>query len=322
MADRPKVVITRKLPGVSLSRIGEKAEAVLSDRDGPMPRKELLRKVRGAAGILCTLEDRIDAALMDAAGESLRVVSNFAVGVNNIDVPEATRRRIRVCNTPDVLTEATADLGFGLMLAAARRFSESERFLREGKFSGWDPWGFLGVPVFGRTLGIVGMGKIGSGIALRAKGFTMRVLYHNRNRLPKEREDALGARYVKLDDLLSASDFVVICVPLTPGTRGMINRDRLRTMKKKAVLVNIARGGIVDEAALAEALAEGWIFAVGLDVYEKEPKVHPRLLRAPSAVLLPHLGSATTNAREGMGELATENLLAVLSGDVPPCPVN
>jgi len=322
MSDRPKVVITRKLPGVSLSRIGEKAEAVLSDRDGPMPRKELLRKVRGAAGILCTLEDRIDAALMDAAGESLRVVSNFAVGVNNIDVPEATRRRIRVCNTPDVLTEATADLGFGLMLAAARRFSESERFLREGKFSGWDPWGFLGVPVFGRTLGIVGMGKIGSGIALRAKGFTMRVLYHNRNRLPKEREDALGARYVKLDDLLSASDFVVICVPLTPGTRGMINRDRLRTMKKKAVLVNIARGGIVDEAALAEALAEGWIFAVGLDVYEKEPKVHPRLLRAPSAVLLPHLGSATTNAREGMGELATENLLAVLSGDVPPCPVN
>ena len=322
MSDRPKVVITRKLPGVSLSRIGEKAEAVLSDRDGPMPRKELLRKVRGAAGILCTLEDRIDAALMDAAGESLRVVSNFAVGVNNIDVPEATRRRIRVCNTPDVLTEATADLGFGLMLAAARRFSESERFLREGKFSGWDPWGFLVVPVFGRTLGIVGMGKIGSGIALRAKGFTMRVLYHNRNRLPKEREDALGARYVKLDDLLSASDFVVICVPLTPGTRGMINRDRLRTMKKKAVLVNIARGGIVDEAALAEALAEGWIFAVGLDVYEKEPKVHPRLLRAPSAVLLPHLGSATTNAREGMGELATENLLAVLSGDVPPCPVN
>ena len=322
MSDRPKVVITRRLPGVSLSRIGEKAEVVVSDRDGPMPRKELLGKIRGASGILSTLADRIDAALMDAAGKTLRVVSNFAVGVNNIDVAEATRRRIRVCNTPDVLTEATADLGFGLLMAAARRISESERFLREGKFSGWDPWGFLGVPVFGRTLGIVGMGKIGSAIAARARGFEMRVLYHDHNRLPKARESALQAWYAGLDDLPSSSDFVVLCVPLTPETRGMIGKDRLRRMKREAVLVNIARGGIVDEAALAEALAEGRIFAAGLDVYEKEPKVHPRLLRAPSAVLLPHVGSATTEAREGMGKLATENLLAVLSGDDPPCPVN
>ena len=322
MGDRPKVVITRKLPGVSLSRIGEKAEAVLSDRDGPMRRKELLGKVRGASGILSTLADRIDAALMDAAGKTLRVVSNFAVGVNNIDVAEATRRRIRVCNTPDVLTEATADLGFGLLMAAARRFSESERFLREGKFSGWDPWGFLGVPVFGRTLGIVGMGKIGSAIAGRARGFEMRVLYHNRNRLPKERENALQVWYAGFDDLLSASDFVVLCVPLTPETRGMIGRDRLRRMKREAVLVNVSRGEVVDEKALAEALLERRIFAAGLDVYEKEPKIHPGLLRAPSAVLLPHLGSATTETRERMGGLATENLLAVLSGGDPPCPVN
>ncbi len=322
MADRPKVVITRRLPGVSLSRIGKEATAILPTRDGPMPRKDLMGKVRGAVGILCTLEDRIDAALMDAAGKTLRVVSNFAVGVNNIDVSEATRRRIRVCNTPDVLTEATADLGFGLLIGAARRFSESERFLRAGKFSAWDPWGFLGVPVFGRTLGIVGMGKIGSAIAARARGFEMRVLYHSRNRLPRERENALRAHYAGLDDLLSGSDFVVISVPLSPETRGMIDRDRLRKMKKEAVLVNIARGGIVDEAGLAEALAEGRIFAAGLDVYEKEPKVHPKLLRVPSAVLLPHLGSATTEAREGMGELATENLLAVLTGGDPPCPVN
>ncbi len=322
MADRPKVVITRKLPGVSLSRIQEVATAVLSGRDGPMPRKDLMSKVRGASGILSTLEDRIDAALMDAAGRTLRVVSNFAVGVNNIDVAEATRRGIRVCNTPDVLTEATADLGFGLMMAAARRFSESERYLREGKFTGWDPWGFLGVPVFGRTLGIVGMGKIGSAIAARARGFTMRILYHNRTRLPKEQEEALRARYVELDDLLSGSDFVVICVPLTTETRGMIDRDCFRQMKKEAVLVNVARGEVVDEAALAEALAKGQIFAAGLDVYEKEPKVHPKLLRAPSAVLLPHLGSATTEAREGMGKLATENLLGVLAGSDPPCPVN
>ena len=322
MSGRPKVVITRRLPGVSLSRIGEKAEAVLPDRDRPMPRKELLRKVRGASGILSTLADRIDAVLLDAAGKTLRVVSNFAVGVNNIDVVEATRRRIRVCNTPDVLTEATADLGFGLLMAAARRFSESERFLREGKFSGWDPWGFLGVPVFGKTLGIVGMGKIGSAIAGRARGFEMRVLYHNRNRLPKERESALQVWYTGLDELLSASDFVVLCVPLTPETRGMIGRDRLRRMKREGVLVNVSRGEVIDEKALAEALLARRIFAAGLDVYEKEPKIHPGLLRAPCAVLLPHLGSATTETRERMGGLATENLLAVLSGDDPPCPVN
>ncbi len=322
MVDRPKVVITRKLPGVSLARIGKKATVTLPDRDGPMPRRELLRKVRGAAGILCTLSDRIDAAVMDAAGVSLRVVSSFAVGVNNIDVAEATRRGIRVCNTPDVLTEATADLGFGLLMAAARRFSEAERFLRAGKFSGWDPWGFLGVPVFGRTLGIVGMGKIGRAIAARARGFEMPVLYHNRTRLPKEREEALRARYAGLHDLLAGSDFVVLCVPLTDETRGMIDRDRLRRMKTGAVLVNVARGEVVDEGALADALKEGRIFSAGLDVYEKEPRIHPGLLRAPTAVLLPHLGSATTQARERMGELATGNLLAVLSGDDPPCPVN
>ena len=176
--------------------------------------------------------------------------------------------------------------------------------------------------MFGRTLGIVGMGKIGSAIAGRARGFEMRVLYHNRNRLPKERENALPVWYAGLDDLLSASDFVVLCVPLTPETRGMIGRDRLRRMKREAVLVNVSRGEVVDEKALAEALLTRRIFAAGLDVYEKEPKIHPRLLRAPSAVLLPHLGSATTETRERMGGLATENLLAVLSGDAPPCPVN
>ena len=322
MAGRPKVVITRKLPGVALSGVRKRATTVVPDRDGPMSRKELLRKVRGASGILCTLADRIDAAVMDAAGGSLFVISNFAAGVNNIDVAEATRRGIRVCNTPDVLTEATADLGFALLMAAARRFSEAERFLRAGKFTGWDPWGFLGVPVYGRTLGIVGMGKIGSAVAARARGFEMRILYHNRTRLPKAREDALRARYVRLGELLSGSDFVVLCVPLTSDTRGMIGRDRLRGMRKKAVLVNISRGEVVDEKALAGALAEGRIFAAGLDVYEKEPKIHPGLLRASSAVLLPHLGSATTETRERMGRLATENLLAVLAGNDPPCPVN
>jgi glyoxylate reductase len=287
-----------------------------------MPREELLRQVPGAAGILCTLADRIDAPLLDAAGPGIKVVSNYAVGVNNVDVEEASRRGIRVCNTPDVLTQATADLGFALLLAAARKFSDAERKLRAGKFTGWDPWGFLGVPVYGGTLGIVGMGKIGSAIAARSTGFGMRILYHNRRPLSPDREKALRAEYRALDDLLAESDFVILCVPLAEDTRGLIDRERLGKMKATSVLVNICRGEVVDEGALAEALAEGRIFAAGLDVYEKEPAVHPDLLAAPSAVLLPHVGSATLETRERMGRLAMENLLAVLAGTPPPCAVN
>ncbi len=319
---RRKVLVTRRLPGVSLDRIREVAEPVVPAREEGMSRGELLRDAPGSSGILCTLSDRIDREVLSAAGPSLRVVSTFAVGVNHIDVAECTRRGIRVCNTPDVLTEATADLGFALLMAAARRFSDAERFLREGRFIGWDPWGFLGVPVHGATLGIVGMGKIGSAVAQRSRGFSMRVLYHNRTPLPPERERELGASYRTLDALLSESDFVLLSVPLTAETRGMISRDRLARMKPSSVLVNIARGEVVDEAELARALARGGIFAAGLDVYEREPAVHPELLAAPNAVLLPHVGSATRETRERMGRLAAENLLAVLSGADPPCPVN
>lgn len=318
----PKVVVTRRLPGVAEERFAGMAGVAAQPPETPMPREELLRLAPGAAGILCTLADRIDAQLMDAAGPTLKVVSNFAVGVNNVDVAEATRRGIRVCNTPDVLTQATADLGFGLMLAAARRFSEAETFLRAGEFTGWDPWGFLGVPVYGQTLGIVGMGKIGSAVAVRAKGFGMRILYSNRKPLPPERERVLSAEYRELDDLLTESDFLVLCVPLTAETRGMIGWERLSRMKRTAVLVNIARGEVVDEEALARALSERRIFAAGIDVYEKEPQVHPALLAAPGAVLLPHLGSATAETRERMGRLAVENLLAVLGGEEPISPVN
>jgi len=316
------VVITRRLPGVSPVRIGEVASSTWPDGDGPMPREEFLRRLPGAAGVLCTLADRVDAAAMETAGPALRVVSNFAVGTDNIDIPEATRRGVRVCNTPGVLTDATADLAFALMLAAARKLTEADRFLRAGKFTGWDPWGFLGVPVFRRTLGIVGMGKIGSAVAARARGFEMRVLYHNRKRLPPAREQELRAEYRTLEDLLAESDFVVLCVPLTEATRGLIGRDRFHRMKEEAVLVNVARGEVVDEGAMGDALAEGRIFAAGCDVYEREPTVHARLLSAPSTVLLPHVGSATRETRERMGRLAAENLLAVLSGGEPPHPVN
>jgi glyoxylate reductase len=259
---------------------------------------------------------------MDAAGPSLAVVSNFAVGVNNVDVAGATRRGIRVCNTPDVLTDATADLGFALLLSAARKVSDADRFVRAGSWTGWDPWGFLGVPVAGKTLGIVGMGKIGAAVVRRSSGFSMKVLYHNRRRIPPSEEAGLGASFRDLDALLAESDFVVLCVPLTPETRGLISTERLGRMKRTAVLVNISRGEVVDEEAVATALAEGRLFGAGLDVFEKEPRVHPRMLSAPSTVLLPHLGSATGETREAMGRLATENLLAVLDGREPPSPVN
>jgi len=320
--ERRSIVVTRRLPGVPWEELAKRFRTGAAPPGGTMPRGELLDRVAGASGILCTLADRVDDELMDAAGPSLAVVSNYAVGVNNVDVAGATRRGIRVCNTPDVLTDATADLGFALLLAAARKVSDADRFLRAGRWTGWDPWGFLGVPVAGKTLGIVGMGKIGAAVARRSRGFSMRILYHNRHRVPDAVEAELGAAYRDLDTLLSESDFVVLCVPLTGETRGLLSRERIGRMKRTAVLVNIARGEVADEAAVAAALAEGRLFAAGLDVFEKEPLVPRALLSAPSAVLLPHLGSATGEAREAMGRLATENLLAVLDGREPPCAVN
>lgn len=315
-------MVTRHLPGVPWDDLAKRFRAGDPPPEGTMPREEFLARARGASGILCTLADRVDEELMDAAGPSLSVVSNFAVGVNNVDVAGATRRGIRVCNTPDVLTDATADLGFTLLLSAARKASDADRYLREGRWTGWDPWGFLGVLIAGKTLGIVGMGKIGAAVARRSRGFSMRILYHNRRRLPPSEEAELAASYRDLDPLLKESDFVVLCVPLTKETRGLISRERIGKMKRTAVLVNIARGEVVDEEAVATALEQGRLFAAGLDVYEKEPRVHPRLLSAPSTVLLPHLGSATGETREAMGRLAAENLLAVLDGREPPCPVN
>ncbi|RJP22264.1 MAG: D-glycerate dehydrogenase [Deltaproteobacteria bacterium] len=320
--DSRGILVTRRLPGVPFTALAGRFRAGGPPPDGPMPREELLRRASGVSGILCTLADRMDAELMRAAGPSLKVVSNFAVGVNNVDVAEATRRGIRVCNTPDVLTDATADLGFALLLSAARKLPEAERFLREGRWTGWDPWGFLGVPVAGKTIGIVGMGKIGSAVARRSRGFSMRILYSGRSRFAPAVEAEFGASYRPLDDLLAESDFVVLCVPLTAETRGLIGRERLRKMRRTAVLVNIARGEVVDEEAVAEALSEGRIFGAGLDVYEKEPQLLPELLAAPSTALLPHIGSATGEAREAMGRLAAENLLAVLEGREPPSPVN
>jgi glyoxylate reductase len=257
---------------------------------------------------------------MDAAGEDLKVIANMAVGYDNVDLEAAKERDIVVTNTPEVLTETTADTAFMLLLAAARRLGEAERLLRSG---GWDAWGpkqLLGPDVWGKKLGLVGLGRIGQAVARRSSGFGMEVLYYDQYR-NESAEEELGARYLELDDLLRESDFVSIHTPLTPETRHLIGERELGLMQPTAVLVNASRGPVVDEGALADALENERIFAAGLDVYEEEPKVHPKLLELENVVLAPHIGSASIETRDKMAELAAENIRAVLSGEEPKTPV-
>jgi glyoxylate reductase len=272
-------------------------------------------------GIVALLTDRIDAALLERCPR-LRVVGNVAVGVDNVELEACAARGVAVTNTPDVLTEATADLAFGLLLAAARRIAEGDRLVRSGGFTGWTPTFMLGERVHGMTLGIVGLGRIGGAVARRARGFGMNVLYTQRRRLPEALERALGLTFVAdLDEMLSWSDGVSIHCPLTSETRGLFSAARLARMKPGAVLVNTARGPIVDEAALARALTEGPLAAAGVDVYEDEPRVHPELLARPNVVLAPHIGSADRATREAMAQLAVDNVLLVLGGKPPLTPV-
>ncbi len=276
---------------------------------------EVVAAAAGCAGILPLVRDVIDAALMDRL-PGLRAIANYGVGYDNIDVQAATARGILVTNTPDVLTEATADLTFALLLAAARRIGEGEAMLRAGEFRGWSPTMLVGADLAGATLGLVGFGRIAVAVGRRARGFEMRLLHTARR--DHAEADALGSRRVALDELLATSDFVSIHVPLTDQTRHLIDAEALRKMKPTAYLINTARGPIVDEAALGEALATGVIAGAGLDVYEREPDVHPSLLTLKNVVLLPHLGSASVGAREGMSRLAAENLIVALSGEQPP----
>jgi glyoxylate reductase len=288
--------------------------------DRVIPREALLRGVAGADAILCMLTERMNAETFDAAGPQLRCVSNFAVGYDNIDIPEATRRGIAVFNTPDVLTETTADLAWALILAVQRRLPEAEAYLRAGRWTSWSPRLLLGRDVHGKTLGIFGLGRIGRAAACRAQGFNLRVLYHHRTRLGEEEERALGVAYVDKAALLAESDIVSIHCPMTPETRHAFSVNEFAQMKKTAILINTARGPIVDEAALAEALHAGEIAGAGMDVFESEPAVHPRLLTAPNALLLPHVGSATEETRAAMAELAATNLIDFLTrGDATNC---
>ena len=316
------VLVTRRIPEAGLDLLGrELGRFDLHRGPGPLPRKELLRRVRGRDGVLCLLTDRMDAEAMDAAGPRLRAISNFAVGYDNVDIAEATRRGIVVTNTPGVLTEATAEMAWALLFAAARRVPESDRFLRAGKFKFWDPLLLLGQGVTGKTLGVIGAGRIGSAFALMSAGFRMNVLYFSRS--PKEPlERQLGARRTDLKTLLKESDFVSVHLNLSPDTRHLIGKEELALMKPTAVLVNTSRGPVIDEKALVRALKAKRIAAAGLDVYEEEPELAPGLAKLDNAVLTPHTASATFETRSRMAALAAENLIAALRGGRPRHPVN
>jgi glyoxylate reductase len=301
-----------------LERLAGRCQVELWRGEGVMPRGELLDRVAGKAGMLAMLTDRVDDELLDRAGPGLRVVANYAVGHDNLDLEACTARGVLATNTPDVVTEATADLAWALLLAAARRIAEGDRFLRARRPWVWGPEFFLGTEVHGKTLGVVGLGRIGRAVVRRAAGFAMPVLYTARHRLPPDQEAALGVAWRELDALLAEADFVSVHTGLSPATRHLIGAERLRRMKPTAVLVNSARGPIVDEAALAAALRDGELAAAGLDVFEREPEVHPDLLDLPNVTIVPHLGTATVETRVAMGMTAAGNLLAALAGDRPP----
>lgn len=314
MAD--KVLVTREVPAAGLHVLeGAGFEVTVLSKEPP-GREKLLRAVRGSAGILSILTEKIDAEVMDAAGEDLKVVANMAVGYDNVDVEAAGERGVIVTNTPGVLDETTADTAFMLLLAAARRLGEGERLLRSGRWDAWGPMQLTGPDVWGKNLGLIGFGRIGQAVARRAKGFGMRVSYTARSR-KEAAEEELDASYLDLDTLLRESDFVSVHTPLTDETHHLIGGRELELMKSEAVLVNTSRGPVVDEAALADALEDHRIFAAGLDVYEEEPKVHPKLLDLDNVVLAPHIGSASVETRNRMARMAAENLRAVLEGRQP-----
>lgn len=313
MADshRPRVLVARRVFDDVVDRLRAHFEVRTHDGDAPMTPAELVAALQGCAGVLIAGSERIDAALLDAC-PGLKAVCSMAVGYNNVDVAACTSRGVVASNAPGVLTETTADFGFALMMAAARRVSESERYLREDRWRHWGVDLFAGADVHGTTLGVLGMGRIGQAIARRGHlGFGMRVLYHNRSRLDDATEAALGASRVELPELMRAADHLVVVTPYTPQTHHLVGAEQLALMKPTATLTNIARGGVVDDAALAAALASGSIAAAGLDVFEGEPTVHPALLALRNVVLTPHIASASVPTRRAMANLAVDNLLAV-----------
>ncbi len=316
---KPRVIVTRRLPEAVETRMAELFDVSLNLDDHAMTRDELVAAVAEAEVLAPTVTDEIDAALIEAAGPQLRLIANFGVGVDHIDLGAARTRGITVTNTPGVLTDDTADLVVALILATARRIPEGERLIREGAWSGWSPTGMLGRRITGKRLGIVGMGRIGQAVAARARAFGMAIHYHNRNRLPKAVEGPLEATWwPTLDAMLARVDIVSLNCPETPETHHIINAARLNLMQRHAILINVARGTLIDEAALVAALQTGRIAGAGLDVFEHEPAIHPGLLGRPDVVLLPHMGSGTFEARREMGEKVITNIRVFADGHRPP----
>jgi glyoxylate reductase len=323
MAPQPKVFVARVIPSDGLDIVTAATDATVWPDELPPPREELLRSIEGCDGVLTLLTDRVDAEFLDRAGPQLKVVSNYAVGFDNIDVPECTRRGIPVGNTPGVLTETTADLAFALLMAAARRLAEGDRYVRDGKWKTWGPMLLLGPDIHGATIGIVGFGRIGQAVARRAAGFGMTILYHDVNRLPEDVTGPLGAHYVPMEDLLARSDFVSLHVNLTPETRHLIDAAALRLMKPTAVVVNTSRGPVVDGAALASALKKGVIGAAALDVTDPEPiPMDDPLVGLDNCLIVPHIASASRATRGKMAQMAAANLVAGVRGERLPTPVN
>jgi glyoxylate reductase len=318
---KPKVFVTRIIPDKGLEIVREFCEIDLWQDELPPSRGELLKRVQGIDGLLCLLTDRVDGEVMDAAGKQLKVISNHAVGFDNIDIPAATARGIPVGNTPDVLTDATADFAFALLMAVARRIPEAERYVHAGNWKTWGPKLLLGVDIKGATLGLVGFGRIGQAMARRASGFDMRVIYYD----PKEVKSSpdLNAQRVDFETLLSESDFLSIHTPLTPDTHHLIDTEALSKMKPNAVLINTARGPVVDHQALYEALKSNRIFGAGLDVTEPEPiPLNSPLLKLENVIIVPHIASASKTSRDQMSWMAAQNLIAGLNGERLPNCVN
>ena len=322
MANKPKILVARAIFPEALAKLEEFFEVRSNQSDQIFTPAELQKELAGVVGALVTGSERIDANALSAAN-GLKVVANISVGYNNFDVTAMSAAGVIATNTPDVLTDTTADFGFALLMATARRITESEHWIRAGK---WDQWSIvnnpLGMDLHHSTLGIIGMGRIGQGIAKRALGFGMKVIYHNRSRLSEADEKACGASYVSKEDLLRNADHVVLVLPYTAENHHTIGAKEIALMKPTATLVNIARGGIVDDLALAQALKAGTIFAAGLDVFEGEPKVNPELLKLSNVVLAPHIASATETTRRAMVDLAIENLCTALDGKTPPSLIN
>jgi len=319
---KPKILVARAIFPEALAKLEEAFEVRSNQEDVIFTPEQLQKELSGVVGALVAGSERIDAAAL-ANAKDLKVVANISVGYNNFDVPAITAAGIMATNTPDVLTDTTADFGFALLMATARRITESEHWVRAGH---WDKWSIvnnpLGMDLHHSTVGIIGMGRIGQGIAKRALGFGMNVIYHNRSRLSDADEKACGAKYVSKEELLRTADHVVLVLPYTPESHHTIGAKEIALMKPTATLINIARGGIVDDLALAQALKEKKIFAAGLDVFEGEPKVNPELLKLSNVVLAPHIASATEKTRRAMVDLAIENVIAALSGKKPPSLIN